>query len=129
LNSHIHTMAEKLGLDPVDIHRLNAIEAGDTSIHGWKIGSTGLKECMRQCTEAIGWQAKRQRAPQTGVKRRGVGMAAAMHVSGNRTIGNWDGSTVMLKINEDGRVIVHSGESDMGQGAMTMFSQVVAHEL
>jgi len=52
-----------------------------------------------------------------------------MHVSGNRTIGNWDGSTVVLKVNEDGRAVIHSGECDMGQGAMTMLSQIVAHEL
>jgi CO/xanthine dehydrogenase Mo-binding subunit len=50
-------------------------------------------------------------------------------VSGNRTIGNWDGSTVMLKVNEDGRVVLHSAEGDMGQGAMTMLAQIVAHEL
>jgi CO/xanthine dehydrogenase Mo-binding subunit len=77
------------------VHRLNAIEAGETSVHGWKIGSTGLQECLDQCVEAIGWNDKRgKRAPQPGAKRRGVGVAAAMHVSGNRTIGNWDGSTV-----------------------------------
>lgn len=129
LNSHIHTMAEQLGLDPVDIHKRNAIGRGETSIHGWEIGSTGLLDCIAQCTEAIGWREKRTRPAQVGAKRRGVGMAAAMHVSGNRTIGNWDGSTVMIKVNEDGRVVVHCSEGDMGQGAMTMLSQVVAHEL
>ena len=129
LNSHIDVMANLLGLDPVDIHRRNAIAAGDTSVHGWKIGSTGLNDCIDQCTDAIGWHAKRKRAPQLGPKRRGVGLAAVMHVSGNRTIGNWDGSTVVVKITEDGRVIVHSGEADVGQGAMTMLAQVVAHEL
>ncbi|MDM0081669.1 xanthine dehydrogenase family protein molybdopterin-binding subunit [Variovorax sp. J31P179] len=129
LNSHIHTMAEQLGLDPVAIHKLNAISAGETSIHGWQIGSTGLKECIDQAIDAIGWQARRAAPKGTGARRRGVGMAAAMHVSGNRTIGNWDGSTVVVKVNEDGRVFIHSGEADMGQGAMTMLSQVVAHEL
>ncbi|VCU68887.1 4-hydroxybenzoyl-CoA reductase subunit alpha [Pigmentiphaga humi] len=133
LNSHIHMMAETLGLDPADIHKRNAHEAGDTSVHGWKIGSTGLRECIDQATEALAWKEKRARrqagAARSGVKARGVGMAAAMHVSGNRTIGNWDGSTVVLKVNEDGRVIVHSGECDMGQGAMTMLAQIVAHEL
>ncbi len=129
LNSHIHTMAGMLGIDPVQIHLRNAIGAGETSIHGWKVGSTGLQECIAQCTAAIGWDAKRTRPQAPGTRRRGVGMAAAMHVSGNRTIGNWDGSTVILKVNEDGRVIVNSSECDMGQGAMTMFSQVVAHEL
>lgn len=129
LNSHIHTMAGQLGLDPAEIHKLNAINAGDTSIHGWKIGSTGFKECVDQCTQALNWQARRQAPKGTGVKRRGIGMAGAMHVSGNRTIGNWDGSTVVLKVNEDGQVFIYSGECDMGQGAMTMLSQVVAHEL
>ena len=129
LNSHIDTMARTLGLDVIEVHKRNAIDAGETSVHGWKVGSTGLKECIDQCTEAIGWAAKRSRVAQTGAKRRGVGMGAAMHVSGNRTIGNWDGSSVMLKINEDGRVAVHSGEADAGQGAMTVLAQVVAHEL
>jgi CO/xanthine dehydrogenase Mo-binding subunit len=116
LNSHIHTMAEKLGLDPVQVHKINALKAGDVSIHGWHIGSTGLLECIDMATEAIGWASKRQRVKASGIKRRGVGMAAAMHVSGNRTIGNWDGSTLVIKINEDGRVFLISGECDMGQG-------------
>lgn len=129
LNSHIDTMARMLGLDTVAVHRLNAIGRGETSVHGWKIGSTGLQECLDQCTAAIGWGEKRQRQKAAGAKRRGVGVAAAMHVSGNRTIGNWDGSTVIVKIGEDGRVIVNSAEADAGQGAMTMLAQVVAHEL
>lgn len=129
LNSHIDTMARMLNLDPVLIHQRNAIGQGEVSVHGWQIGSTGLLECIAQATQAIGWEAKRAAPKPAGAKRRGVGMAAAMHVSGNRTIGNWDGSTVVVKINEDGRVFILSGECDMGQGAMTMLSQVVAHEL
>jgi CO/xanthine dehydrogenase Mo-binding subunit len=129
LNSHIDMMAEMLQLDPVDIHKRNAIGAGEVSVHGWKIGSTGLTQCIDDAIEAIGWAVKRNKPPLPSVKRKGVGMAAAMHVSGNRTIGNWDGSTVVIKVNEDGRVVIHSSECDMGQGAMTVLSQVVAHEL
>jgi CO/xanthine dehydrogenase Mo-binding subunit len=129
LNSHIDTMAEMLGLDPVLIHQRNAIGTGEVSIHGWQIGSTGLLECIEQATQALDWAAKRQAPKVDGPVHRGVGMAAAMHVSGNRTIGNWDGSTVGIKLNEDGRALIHSGECDAGQGAMTMLSQVVAHEL
>ena len=129
LNCHMDTMARQLGLDPVAVHRLNAIGAGETSVHGWKIGSTGLQECLSQCTEAIGWSFPSVARETTRFKKRGLGIAAAMHVSGNRTIGNWDGSTVMIKINEDGRAVVHFAEGDMGQGAMTMLAQIVAHEL
>jgi CO/xanthine dehydrogenase Mo-binding subunit len=130
MNSHLHTMAEMLGLDPAEIHKRNAIRVGETSVHGWKIGSTGFVECIDQACQALDWRAKRA-VPRAadGPRRRGIGMAAAMHVSGNRTIGNWDGSTVQLKLNEDGRVFILSGECDMGQGAMTMLSQIVAHAL
>ena len=129
LNSHIHTMAVQLGIDPADVHRRNAIRRGDTSVHGWKIGSTGLLECIDQCTEALDMKTARNRSPSPGAKRRGFGMATAMHVSGNRTLGNWDGSSVVVKLNEDGRAVVHCGECDMGQGAATALSQIVAHEL
>ncbi len=129
LNSHLDTMANMLGLDPLEVHQCNAIRAGDVSVHGWKIGSTGLMECLAQATQAMHWADKRQAPQRPGSKKRGVGVAAAMHVSGNRTIGNWDGSTVGIKVNEDGRVLIHSSECDAGQGAMTMLSQVVAHEL
>lgn len=129
LNSQIDTMARKLGLDPVTVHRINAIRPGDVSVHGWKIGSTGLQDCLTQCVEAIGWSVPSAVQSKSPFKKRGLGIAAAMHVSGNRTIGNWDGSTVVLKVNEDGRVVAHFAEGDMGQGAMTMLAQIVSHEL
>lgn len=129
LNSHMSVMADMLGMDPIELHRLNAIRTNDTSVHGWRIGSCGLPECLDQVRDAIDWNAKRQRPKTDGVKRRGVGMAAAMHVSGNRTLGNWDGSSIVLKVNEDGRAFIMSAECDMGQGASTMLSQLCADGL
>lgn len=129
LNSHLSTMADKLGLDVANVHRLNAIRAGDISVHGWTFGSSGLVQCVDQVTQALDWQTKRRRPKDKGVRRRGVGMAAVMHVSGNRTMGNWDGSTVVLKVNEDGRAFIQTAESDMGQGANTMLSQLCAETL
>lgn len=129
LNSHMTAMAAMLGRDPFDLHRTNAIRSGETSVHGWKIGSCALPECLDAIRQDIGWDAKRAAPRGTGPRRRGLGMAAAMHVSGNRTMGNWDGSTVLLRVNEDGRAVIHSGESDMGQGAQTMLAQLCAQEL
>ena len=129
LNSHMATMAEKLGLDPIDFHKRNAVRAGDTTIHGFQLGSSGLTECLDQVGEGIGWTLKRRRAKETGLTRRGVGVAAAIHVSGNREMGNWDGSTVIARMTMDGRVTLSTGESDMGQGAYTMLAQCCANEL
>src|SRR5262249_6182268 len=64
-----------------------------------------------------------------GPRRRGVGVAAAMHVSANRAIKNWDGSTVAVKIDDDGRVTLITGESDVGQGSNTVLCQICANEL
>lgn len=128
LNSHIDTMARKLKLDPTAIHDCNAIGAGETSVHGWKIQSTGFKQCIANATKAIDWTNKRAAPRGAGIRRRGVGMAGAMHVCGNRTMGNWDGSTVTLRLNEDGGLIAHNGECDMGQGATTMITQIIANE-
>ncbi|WP_432262135.1 xanthine dehydrogenase family protein molybdopterin-binding subunit [Cupriavidus sp. TMH.W2] len=129
LNCHLTVLAGMLGIDPIEVHKRNAIGAGETSVHGWKISSTGMAECLDMTRQAIGWDAKRAAPRGTGTRRRGVGIAAAMHVSGNRTLGNWDGSTVLLKVNEDGRVMLQTSECDMGQGANTMLSQICAQEL
>ncbi|GLC96955.1 dehydrogenase [Cupriavidus sp. TA19] len=133
LNCHLTVLAGMLGIDPIEVHKRNAISAGATSVHGWKISSTGMLECLEMTRKAIGWDQKRATsnfaARGTGTHRRGVGIAAAMHVSGNRTLGNWDGSTILLKVNEDGRVMLQTSECDMGQGANTMLSQICAQEL
>lgn len=129
LNSHIAVMAEKLGIDAVDMMKRNAVQSGDTSVHGFQIGSSGLSECLDQVTDGIGWNEKKKRPRDTGSKRRGIGFGAAIHVSGNREMGNWDGSTVIAKMAPDGKVTLLTGESDMGQGAYTMLAQCCANEL
>lgn len=129
LNSHIAVMAEKLGLDVVDMMKRNAVLSGDTTVHGFKVGSSGLSECIDQVRDGIRWSEKKSRPKDTGVKRRGIGFGTAIHVSGNREMGNWDGSTVIAKMAPDGRVTLLTGESDMGQGAYTMLVQCCANEL
>jgi CO/xanthine dehydrogenase Mo-binding subunit len=129
LNSHIAVMAEKLGIDPLDMLKRNAIRSGDTSVHGFNIGSSGLVDCLDQVSEGIRWVEKKSRAKDTGATRRGIGIGAGIHVSGNREMGNWDGSTVVAKMGTDGRVVMLTGESDMGQGAYTMLAQCCANEL
>jgi len=129
LNSHIDTMARELGLDPAVVHQRNAVEPGDVTVHGWNIRSTGFKQCIDNVAEAVNWKEKRVAPKGNGARKKGIGFAAAMHVCGNRTMGNWDGSTVVLRLNEDGAITAYSGECDMGQGAMTMITQIIANEM
>lgn len=129
VNSHLSVLADMIGMDPIDLHLRNAVKAGDVTVHGFEVGSSGLSDCLKQVRDETGWGAKRARSRGAGIKRRGVGMGAAIHVSGNRSMGNWDGATITLKMNEDGRVLLFTGEADMGQGAYTMLAQICSHEL
>ncbi|MBI2880402.1 MAG: xanthine dehydrogenase family protein molybdopterin-binding subunit [Candidatus Tectomicrobia bacterium] len=128
LESHIDALARLAGLDPVEVRLRNLVHAGDVTAHGWRIESCGLRECLEKVSKAVGWADSGGRAG-SGAVRRGVGVACAVHVSGARQIGNWDGSSVAVKVNEDGRVHIVCGEGDIGQGAETMLAQVASEEL
>ncbi|MBI3075765.1 MAG: molybdopterin-dependent oxidoreductase [Deltaproteobacteria bacterium] len=125
VGSMIDMLARELGIDPAEMHRKNATQTGDVTAHGWVINSCGLTECIDRALERIGWPAKRQQK----TFGRGLGVACAIHVSGNRIIGDYDGSAAFVKLNEDGRANVICGEGEIGQGANTIFAQIAAEEL
>jgi 4-hydroxybenzoyl-CoA reductase alpha subunit len=117
--------AHQLGIDPLDLLRLNAAEPGYVSPHGNRVGSCELKQCIDQVEKLMEWKKNRaQKKP-----RRGFGLACTVHVSGKRHYGDFDGGSATIKINEDGKVVILSGEGEIGQGADTAMCQIVAEEL
>lgn len=136
-------LAEDLEIDPAEFRLLNAIRDGDISVHGWQINSCGLSDCIRRAAEISGWSESRNRNREMGngnkprqmakgdnsAKVRGVGMACAIHVSGNRSHGDWDGANAEIRIHGDGRAILVIGEGEIGQGANTVLALIAAEEL
>ena len=117
--------AEKLGIDVVDLLRMNAVEPGDVSPHNHKITSCELKQCIDKAAHMIGWKEKRRhRKP-----NRGLGMGCSVHVNGRRSFGDWDGSSAIVRINDDGRATIITGEGEIGQGTLTVLRQIAAEEL
>lgn len=117
--------AHKLGIDPLDLLRLNAAEPGYVSPHGNRVGSCELKQCIDQVEKLMEWKKTRaQKKP-----GRGFGLACTVHVSGKRHYGDFDGGSATIKINEDGKVVILNGEGEIGQGADTAMCQIVAEEL
>ncbi|HYC45407.1 MAG TPA: molybdopterin cofactor-binding domain-containing protein [Burkholderiales bacterium] len=132
--------AEKLGIDVVDLLRMNAVEPGDVSPHNHKITSCELRQCIDKAADAIRWKEKKQQScPRpTDVGRgvgvrgntaRGLGMGCSIHVNGRRSFGDWDGSSAIVRINEDGRATVITGEGEIGQGTLTVLRQIAAEQL
>jgi carbon-monoxide dehydrogenase large subunit len=58
IESHTTRMARKLGIDPVDFKRRNAIQAGDTLAYGAHMTPSGLTECIDKVAEAVDWGKK-----------------------------------------------------------------------
>lgn len=117
--------ADKLGIDVVDLLRMNAVDPGDVSPHNHKITSCELKQCIDKAAELIRWKEKRRnRKP-----NRGLGMGCSVHVNGRRSFGDWDGSSAIVRVNEDGRATVITGEGEIGTGTLTVLRQIAAEEL
>jgi CO/xanthine dehydrogenase Mo-binding subunit len=138
--SHLDDVAEGLGIDPVDLRLRNATRAGDVSVHGWKMLSCGLSETIAASAERIGWKAKRGRdtyraGDGKGMVRRGVGLAATIHVTSYRPFAasitghDFDASTAVVRIHEDGHVTLLTGEVDLGEGVTTTLGMIAADEL
>ncbi|MGS0763499.1 xanthine dehydrogenase family protein molybdopterin-binding subunit [Syntrophomonas curvata] len=119
--------AEKLGLKPEEIRKVNAVTSNYTNPHGWRIGSCGLVESVDKAVEAFNNRVSEEVKPG---RLRGVGLACCNHVSGNRGFfPPFDGSSSLVRISEDGKIVLYHGECDMGQGQDTAFAQIAAEEL
>lgn len=128
LESMIDICSRKLGFEPLQVRLKNAVHKGYKTLHGWNLRSCELSECLKKAWEAI----NKDRLPAEdagGGIRRGIGLACMTHVSGNRGGDNFDGSSSMVRFQEDGKLTIFHGESDMGQGASTVLSQIAAETL
>lgn len=119
--------AAALGLDPVDVRLRNAACEGDTNpLTGKTIYSAGLPECLRKGRELFEWDKRREESlNQQGRIRRGVGVACFSYTSNTWPVGV-EISGARLLMNQDGCIHVQTGATELGQGADTVFSQMVA---
>ncbi|MBW1711845.1 MAG: xanthine dehydrogenase family protein molybdopterin-binding subunit, partial [Deltaproteobacteria bacterium] len=126
LETAMDVIAEELNIDPVELRLKNDLGPNSVSVHGWKINTNGLRECLEQAAQKAGWKEKRERKEPF----KGIGLSCCNHVSGNRAFAReFDGGAGIVRIGRDGRVLLLHGESDMGQGQKTTFAQIVAERL
>jgi CO/xanthine dehydrogenase Mo-binding subunit len=119
-DSQLDIIAERLGMDPLELRLKNAVSAGDTVLGGVPFTSVGLKRCLEEAASRIGWG---KTTPAKSGKARGMGVSALHHVSGLLSAG------AFVKVNEDGTVGLVTGAIDIGQGCETVLSQIAAEEL
>jgi xanthine dehydrogenase molybdenum-binding subunit len=114
--------ARALGMDPLDIRKMNTTKPGDKNFFPFPVGSVGINECIDKAAAAIGWKEKRGKAG-SGNIRRGVGLACGTHVS-NAAPFCVDYNAVVLRIEQDGSLHIASCIPEIGAGTTTALVQV-----
>ena len=121
VESHMDVIAHRLGMDPLEFRRLNALKEGDVGVSGARMPRNGLSEVMDALKE-------RMALPQTasgendGRIARGVGVAVGEWRSGSGP------STAAISVNEDGTVGLLTGSVDIS-GSDTSLAQIAAEVL
>jgi aldehyde oxidoreductase len=124
-------LADRLGIDRLEFRILNALDNQTPTVTGQVLGE-GVG--IRACFEAVRprWTAARAEAAAfnaqtSGPVRRGVGVAGMWYGCGNTSLPN--PSTIRVGLKADGRVALHQGAVDIGQGSNTIVTQICADAL
>jgi carbon-monoxide dehydrogenase large subunit len=116
--SQMDTIADALGIDPLELRLKQVYRDGDEHITGQPLESSGVAICLERLAEAMRW-SDRPRIP-----GRGMGIACM-----ERAVKTPFGSGAFLKVNEDGSVDILSSSTEVGQGIDTALRQIVAERL
>lgn len=131
IESFMDDVAEAIHIDPLEFRRKNLIEGyyEDRYLKPIAANTNGIFECLKKGAEYIRWDEKRKKyAKQTGAVRRGVGMALFSYKTGVWPI-SLEIAGARLSLNQDSSVQLQLGATEIGQGADTVFSQMVAETL
>ncbi len=123
-------LADKVGVDRLAFRLDNALRNGEPTVTGQVFQSgVGIAECLAALkpawTKALHSAARLNQIEPT--VRHGVGIASCWYGCGNTSLPN--PSTIRMGITPDGRVILHQGATDIGQGSNTVIAQIAADAL
>jgi xanthine dehydrogenase molybdenum-binding subunit len=119
-------LAEKAGIDPMELRIRNKNEPGEKTPMGLEVTTCDLGECLDFAKKALDWDNKRGK--QRHLKR-GLGVSSLVHVGGSGRIYRSDGGGVILKLDDFGNVNVSYKGIEMGQGLHATLSAAVADAL
>jgi CO/xanthine dehydrogenase Mo-binding subunit len=127
--SQMDLLAEKLGMDPFEIRRRNALQVGSVTATGQKLAaSVGIGECLDAVKKSYEKaQSSRRNKDGFPFTRRGVGIGAMWYGIGNTGVQN--PSTAQVEVDLDGAVTLYTGCADIGQGSTTVLGQIAAATL
>ena len=125
---HLDKAAHHLGIDPAEL-RLRNLQPPDSVTANWlRIGTIGLRRCIRAVVRGSGWKQRYGKLPQG----RGLGLACGSYLCGAGLPIYWNHmpqSGVQIKLDRSGLVTVFCGEIEIGQGSDSVLAAIVAEVL
>jgi aldehyde oxidoreductase len=124
-------LADRVGMDRLEFRILNALGNDDPTVTGQVLGAgVGIRACLESLRPR--WQSARREFAEfnsnaTGALRRGAGVAGMWYGCGNTSLPN--PSTIRIGLKRDGRIALHQGAVDIGQGSNTVVTQICADAL
>ncbi len=131
IESMMDELAEKVGMNPLEIRLKNGFENGAVTATGQKLNHVvSLKEVLTKAATAADFEKKwkQYREHKSGEIRKGIGLACSYRGVSLGAEGV-DAAETIVSVQTDGSVIITSGITDMGQGAQTQMSQITAEVL
>jgi aldehyde oxidoreductase len=125
IESQIDILARKLGMDPIRIRLLNALEEGKETVAGEKLKScVAVRETLLEAQKAVK-ATKWSKETRNGHKQTGIGIASAYkNIGGGRGFTNIGGA--VLRLQRSGRIELRASIADMGQGACAILAQIAS---
>lgn len=128
VESLIDDIAHRIKMDPVELRMKNFLDSNTLTVGQYRITSNGSRESIQKVAEQSDWKKKHGKLKYG----HGLGVGCGFFISGSALPIIWNElpqSTVHLKVDFDGRVLVTSGANDIGQGSDTMLAIIVAEVL
>ena len=116
--SQMDIIAQKLAIDPVELRLKNLVKEGEELRPKYRPLDTDLAKGFKLVTDKLGWDGP--------VSKEGHGRGVGF---GTTDPGAPLASTATVHVLADGSVVFMCGTSELGQGAKTIMSQIIAEEL
>lgn len=124
----IDEMAHQIGMDPCHIRLRNFLPSNTLTVGQFRITSNGVREALQTVGDQSNWKERYGKLP----FGQGLGVACGFYISGSALPIIWNDhpqTVVHIRVDFDGRVVVYSGASDIGQGSDTMMAIITAQVL
>jgi len=127
VESHTDDVAKVIGMEPLVFRRKNLMPVG--FVDGFsknELYSDTFNQCLDKGMKYIDYERKyKEYKNQTGLIRRGVGAAVFWYNTAVWPI-SLESSSCRMILNQDGSLQYQTGETEIGQGCDTAYSQMIA---